>query len=284
MVLALVVIAAPATALAGDLDDFVFARDAYNNSDYDIAIQRLQGLLDRRPPIDSSLAEAVRKYLFASLLLTDHRDQAVAMVEQILRNNPDVQFAARDFSGAVVQLVNETRGRLAIELDRIRTERVVAASLAQETRDRERQALIEALSRERVTVRIARPWMFIPFGVGQFANGSYGVGALFASIESLALATAIVSYGIEAAAGIPVFRPDTYACRISFCTPLMVTNTLGWALFGVAAIAGIVQANIAWQPERYEYRRRRIPPDLLRVQLSAAPMPDGLAVGASWRF
>lgn len=274
----------PGSARAGDLDDFVFARDAYNNSDYDVAIARLQGLLSRRPAIDSSLAEAVRKYLFASFLLTDHREQAAALVEQILRDNPDVQFAARDFSGAVVQLVNDTRTRLAAELDRIRISRIAAERTELEVRERRRLALIDTLSHERVTVRVARVWTFLPFGIGQFANGSYGWGAMFASIETVAMGTAIVSYGLAVTEGLPNRRPDANVCRGSYCVPLMVTNTAGWALFGAAAIAGVVQANLAWRPERNVYQRRTIPPDLVRLQLSVAPLPSGLAAGASWQF
>ena len=47
----------PSVARADDVDEFVHARDAYNNTDYDVAITQLQILLDRRPPISPTLID-----------------------------------------------------------------------------------------------------------------------------------------------------------------------------------------------------------------------------------
>ena len=278
------VVLMPSTARADELEDLVYARDAYNNSDYDVAIQRFTALLDRQPAISPALVEPSRKYLFASLLLTDHRDEAVAMLERILRSNPEAQFAPREFSGPVTRLVAETRARLGPELERIRAENVAAARASAEVRERARQALLESLSRERVTYQVSRTWMFLPFGVGQFVNGDYAIGAVFAVIETAALATAVSTGIAMLSLGPPDYSPTMGACLRRVCLPLEIAQIASWSVFALAVAGGAIQANVAYRPERVTYRRRTPLIDPARLQISFAPSPDGASIGVGGRF
>ncbi len=274
----------PAVAHADDVEDFAVARDAYVSQNFEIAIQAFQNLLDRQPPIIPSLTAPTQRYLYAALLAAGHRDRAIAVLERVLRADPDVQFAPDEFSVLALQFVTETRTRMATELAQIRRDNDASAHAMSAARERRRLELLALLSRERVTVRVSRGWMFVPFGIGQFANGSYALGALFATLQSAALATAVSTYAVAASLRLPDRRPDQPDCRPSVCTPLIVANVAGWSAFALVAVVGIIQANVTWRPERTEFRTRPVPSDFERIQISAAPMPEGGSIMATGRF
>ena len=270
-------------ARADDLDDFSFARDAYNNSDYDIAIQRCEALLRRTPALAPYLAVAVRKYLFAALLLTDQRARAVSALEQLLRDEPEVQFNPRDFSTPVAQLVEETRTRMESELERIRHERELAAQSTGQSRERARAELVQLVGSERVIVRRS-PWpLFMPFGVGQVSNGQPGWAAVFATAQGLsvgAIATSLVANQINLATR----HSDGTRCNESWCAWVLATNMIGWTALGLSVAGGVVHALVHYQPERVEVRRRVPPVRINWPDLGAAASEQGVFASATVRF
>jgi hypothetical protein len=290
-VLTLIVLC-PTRARADDVDDFSAARDAYNDSDYNQAAQRLAIFLARVPPVSPILATPARKYLIASLVLTQHETEAVRMLEDLLRADPDVQFNQREFSPIVLQLVAQTRERLGPELQRIREQHRSQLHAAEQRREDQRRQLAELLTTERVVVEIPRWTMFVPFGFGQFTNRDIGLGAMFAIVESLGIVAGIIGYvgyanaatasNVTMGPGCAQGSGNTYAG----CMPWIVTNVAGFSATAAAAVIGIVQANIAYRPERTETRHRPVPPALQNLQIAVGRSPDGTggAVSVGFRF
>jgi hypothetical protein len=223
------------------------------------------------------------KYYAASLLLTQHPDDATRAFERLLRLDPDVQLSNVEFSPAVIQLFLQTRQRLAEQLARLRVQRLDEERREREARERLMRELTDLATRERRIVRVPRPLMFVPFGMGQFANGDDTLGWLLLGLESSFVATALLSAVV-----------GEIACPRSPCTigmaplgPLYIALNVGsWSAFGLTAVGGVIQANIAWRPERIEIRPRPPPAGFDRLRLAVQPRLDGtgLGLGLQLRF
>lgn len=267
-------------ARADDFDDFLSARDYYAEGEYSVAITRLQALLGRQTLERSRLLEAVRSYLGASLFLTDREEDAAREFERVLRDNPDARLDALLFAPPVVQLFERTRERLGPELARIRESRQQALLAERQRRAARRRLMLEALGRETVALQVPRWLMFVPAGVGQFANGDTGLGWFFAIAESASLAAGLTGYTLGVI-GFPQ-RGALHTlddARLGQYTALQALNVVGFGLFAVTSIAGILQAHLAYRPERREVRTRPVPPELRGLQLSRTA-PHQIRAGA----
>jgi hypothetical protein len=280
----LAIVSCPSRARADDLDEILLARDVYANTEYEDALERFRHFVNRQPPPSPQYVEIARKYIVASLVLTNRRTEAIAVLEQMLRANPDLQFSTRDFSAVVTQLVDETRGRMAAELDRIRREHRERIEHEATERRRQTDLLLARLGQERVTYEVARTWMFLPFGVGQFVNRSYGLGAFFAVTETIGLAGLIATSVSSATLGLPDYDPVTMQCHRTTCTTIIALQMTSLGVLVAAAVAGVVQANMAFVPHRTEYRPRPVPPDIRRLLISGGPTENGVTVTATLRF
>src|SRR5687768_11471405 len=87
---ALILLAFPALARAGDIEDFESARSAYEARDYERAVVAFELLVGGDAPRLQSralIAES-RKYLGAAYLFVGRRDAARAEFERLLRDEP----------------------------------------------------------------------------------------------------------------------------------------------------------------------------------------------------
>jgi hypothetical protein len=272
-------------ACADDIDDFIFARDAYANSEYAIAVQRLRMLLDRVPPVREDLVEPARKYLFAALLLTDHTDEASALLTQMFLANPDLTFAPREFSPVVFDRVALTRERMAEQLDAIRARRRREREEAAARREAQRRELRDQLTHD--TVVTPRWPMFVPFGVGQFMNGDIALGLTFAVLEAVTAAIGIGSFVyVTTLQSSACWNALTMTGRQSCVGIAQTLNYVGWATFGAAILGGIIQANVAYRPERRRPRTQPLPSGVPELSFGIAPMPggNGVFVTGAMRF
>ena len=135
----------------------------------------------------------------------------------------------------------------------------------------------------------------IPFGVGQFQNDDVAWGVFFAVSQTAFIASSVVTWGI--AEGIKDTKcPDTGIdeatgeLRTVDCAALMTNfeiarglNYGSLALTGALAITGIIQAQVAFEPERVVTRKREIPPPV-KLEPSAMITPEGAYFGLSGQF
>jgi hypothetical protein len=135
----------------------------------------------------------------------------------------------------------------------------------------------------------------IPFGVGQFQNDDVGWGIFFATSEVVFIASSIVSWGI-AETIIDTPCPDTQIdeetneLRTVDCDALLrnfeIARVVNYASLGTTAalvIAGIIQAQVAFEPERTTKRDRELPPPVT-VEPTAFVTPSAGYFGIVGRF
>lgn len=245
------------------------------------------------------IATSIRKY-YAAALFSDRRDvEARAEIEQLLREDPSANLNFTQFEPAFIRLFEDVSREMRPELDRLRAERAARVAREDQERAARRALALQMLSTETRVEHVPRGLMFVPFGVGQFANGQNGLGAAFLSIEVTFSVLGIVSAQVWQAilpSGSTVFVGNPYngevdaaqRSRAALAQTMEILNWTSWGVVAAAAITGVVQANLAWQSERSTTLRRPIPPGLQGVEISMMPGArtlDGASlVGATLRL
>jgi hypothetical protein len=132
----------------------------------------------------------------------------------------------------------------------------------------------------------------IPFGVGQFQNDEAGWGAFFAASEGLFALSAIISWGIAESiknTKCPDQQIDaaTNELREVDCDALLTQfdvaraiNYISLGMTGGLAITGIIQAQVVFQPERNQPRKRPLPG--VKPELNVSP--QGFTAGVTVHF
>jgi hypothetical protein len=179
------------------------------------------------------------------------------------------------------------------EDDRIKQAQELAAQ--QEARSKRERARVAALERlaEQETVSTPRSrWLaLVPFGVGQFQNGDKPLGYVFLSSEVLLAATTLTALGVEthlvlATSQLDKPDPSNNTRNQNWKTALEYSS---YAWLGVSLI-GIIEAQISFQPEQRQIKKRPLPPALrpetssFRIVPNAAPVQGGAVFGVSGRF
>lgn len=143
------------------------------------------------------------------------------------------------------------------------------------------KSLQKFASEERIVTLNSRWMASLPFGIGQFQNGNFGLGLFFAISESASLLSAVISFAIHERLPSPSdLRFDPERNR-SVEVSSRIVNYVSFGTFIGLAITGIVQAHIGYIPEIYETRKRALPKDLqgqrmpIRIEPMVAPMPGG---------
>ncbi len=284
LVLALVVavaalVAAPRGARAGDIEDFQAARALYDAHDWAHAVDAFEALVGRDPPSLTSrpLVLESRKYLAAAYVFVGRERSAIDQLERLLRDEPSYELDEARFPREVVQLFERVRERLRQEAvsDEARAE---LAREVSRLRD-ENAALRAAIAEERsVEVPRSQALVSIPFGVGQFENGEEALGHFFLVSEALTAVGAIAATLVHL--GYIAFLQDN-ANGVSVETWRAVNDAIhvlapvSWAFasaFGVLAIAGVVQANVAFTPTRAVRVPGRAPPPSAALGLGAGSL------------
>src|SRR6185436_15869271 len=114
---------------------------------------------------------------------------------------------------------------------------------------------------ERVVDKNSRLIALVPFGVGQFQNGDVAWGFVFGVSQALAggssIITGVIADNLSAA---DTSKPDVDLEGLRTQRDAVVTgNRIAFALWAASTVIGIVQAQIAFVPEKVTYRQRPIP-------------------------
>jgi hypothetical protein len=169
-----------------------------------------------------------------------------------------------------------------------------AAERAAAERARVRR-LEEYARQELTTIRNERWVAMVPFGVGQFQNRDTALGWIFLGTEAALAATALTSLIVifDLNAQIDDEAIDTAQLNQRLDAWYQVLVLSSWGFVGVA-VGGIVQAQIAFQPEFREVRKRPLPRDVRPppatkppqafVRPAPVPLPNGLGFGLTGRF
>jgi len=247
----------------------------YEAGQYDQCADAFAALLEDAGPT-SSLAPRAREqatvYRAACLIALGRQDEADEAFRDAIRENP--QMAVPNtimFPQAVFERFILVRTTLMAEITRSEQDRAYrareAALAARRKAEQEkvRVARLEQLaSQETIIVRNQRWVAWVPFGVGQFQNREFGVGAAFLASELLLAGTAIGAVSIELslhsqAQGGSNISGDIAQLNQNLHTANAVA-LIATGGFVLVAGLGILQANLGFVPEFNEGTRPRARP------------------------
>ncbi len=274
----------------------------YESGKYALCSDAFASLLDdsgAASSLSSRAREQASVYRAACLIAQGDISGADVVFRAAIRENPQMAVpSAILFPPAVLERFIVVRTTLLEEIRRAEEERAFrereAAYQARRRADAERArvAELEKLALQETLIVENRRWLAsVPFGVGQFQNRQYALGAVFLSTETLLLATAVTATSIELslhsqAKGGLGFANQTEVDQLN--QSIHTANTV--SLVSVAALAvtlgcGILQANLAYVPEfddGVRLRPRKVnPPPLVPL---LGPTEGGALVGVLGRF
>lgn len=126
-------------------------------------------------------------------------------------------------------------------------------SLRDEAREATRRLDASSPAREQVMVEKNRRWLAsVPFGVGQFQNQDMTLGYTLLAAETALAATAITSMAVQLNTYQRALTSEDGDLRRANHTNETASTLLtisAWS-FGVVTLAGIIEANLAFVPER----------------------------------
>jgi hypothetical protein len=304
-------LASSGAARADDAQAFELGKNPFDAGQYAEAHARLSALLNPElPPCDAGPSPAGRCHLAspelieraraldaASLLALKRDVEADALIGAILRQNPSYTPSPAMFPQEVIDRFTMVRGTISAELRTILQQREREAEqqrlVVQQARDAEQKwiADLERLAARERTVEPNSRWIaLVPFGIGQFQNGSVGLGILFATSEAAFGGASLVAVAIVnslASTNISLRSPtnqpvDVPALNANIKTAVVV-NQITFATWGAITLAGVIQAQVAFVPEKVTFHDRPIPPRPKLVPV-AAPVPGGAILGLGGTF
>lgn len=291
---------------ADDAQELELAKNRFNAGQYDEAHEQFARLLlpllppcDKGPSgacriTDPDLIERTRVLDAASLIALKRPAPADAEIEKVLRQNPAYAPSPALFPQEVVDRFTEIRGRLREELEKLAEqqahealERRLAEQQAREAQEKWIADLQRLAERERRTEVHSRWVSLLPLGAGQYQNGDTRLGVLFTASEILLGATSVTSAAIVQ--GYTRFDPTRPCDAICYAklnkditTAALVNRVSFGALLGVTLL-GIIQAQIAFVPEKVTQTPRAIPPrPKAAPTISLSPGHVGLGIVGSF--
>lgn len=144
-------------------------------------------------------------------------------------------------------------------------------------------------SEEKITVRNNRLVAFLPFGAGQFQNGDSVLGWTFLVSEAALVAgmgVTIPMYAYHRGRAEEVARQNDFRTAQLYqdrADNIRTVNLSFVGAFAAIAITGVVQANLAYVPEKVDTKKRPLPP-LSRLTPVLAPIAGESREGASFPF
>jgi tetratricopeptide (TPR) repeat protein len=300
-----IVVFSATTASAQGRVDVEKARAAYLARNYAEAEDRLRPLVDPKTGLkELALLSQARMYLGAVLLAQGKRDPAVEVFEKMILEDPTFEPDPLSFPGDVINTFFDVRAQLQEKIRQAaeasaRLEAERRAKAAEERRKQEAWlAKVKQLAtEEKITVRNNRLVAFLPFGAGQFQNGDPVLGWTFLVTEAVLVAgTAITvpmyAYHRGRAEDLASANDSRTAQQYQDRADNIRTVNLSFVgAFAAIAITGVVQANLAFVPEKVETKTRELPP-LARITPVIAPIgrnetsaaPDGATLGVRGTF
>jgi len=278
----------------------------YEAGQYAQCAEAFSGMLDDPEKVRALSPRArdqAQVYDAACLIAIGKTDAANDRFRSAIRENPQMAVpSAVVFPPAVIERFVIVRTELMEEIRRSEQERMVrergAAEEARRRADAERRrvAMLEDLASEETLITRNRRWLAsVPFGVGQFQNRDYTLGAIFLVSETLLLATAITATSLELAniseaqGGQGITDSEVDPLNKNIETAQIVSLGATGALLLVVA-GGILQANLAFVPEFRDGTRPRKIPKLKSsarsrfVQPLVVPAAGGATIGVSGAF
>jgi hypothetical protein len=291
---------------ASPSSEYTRGRAAFEGGDYASAIEILRPLLYPEPRLQSEgEIAAAHRMLGVAHLFERQRDQAAQEFRRLLQLRPDYRMDSRLDPPLVVDFFNgilkEQEAELA-ELSRKRAE-------AEADEQRRLDARNGPITVERRFLRNSRTLAFLPFGAGQFQNGQRAKGWVFLGAQGFlggvslaAFATNFALHGLR-----PVLRCEAAAdpgFRASGCSPgyrptkdrsrsqlLLKVQLLSGALFFAAAIWGVTDAILNYQPEveilppdKRESARASLAPRLVFSSMGGSMGDDSWCGALAFRF
>jgi len=279
VIVALALFLAGVEARADSLGELQKAHSAYVAQRYEDAEARLRALLDPKSGglSDPGTIADARMYLGAVLVAEGRREEAEAVFEQLLLDQPEYSEDPLRIRQDAINTFIDVRSRLRERLARTVEQNVKQAALekAKQEADQQRAALrlatLEQLASEQVIIERHSRWIaLLPFGVGQFQNGQNALGATFLAGEALLAAGSVVATSLglrdEGHYGSVQHANDDAVVQLeNRVKSEVLVGQIFAGSFLFVAVAGVVHAQITFVPERVEIRKRPIPP------LSLAP-------------
>ncbi|MEZ4299887.1 MAG: hypothetical protein R3B70_33370 [Polyangiaceae bacterium] len=299
------------TSRADDAQQFELLKGLFYAGQYEEVVQRLGILYEPSNPAcatvegaptvpqtchlaDPVLIERCREMEIVALFGLKRQGEADAVIERILRQNPNYNPDPGSLPASVVERVRDIKGRMQKEIEdearRKADEQRKAMLAAHKAAEEERKWIAELsalASKEVVIEKRSRLVAFVPFGIGQLQNGDTGLGIMFMATQALAAGTAIglgtahafystVDLKAKDPAGRPVNRDEV----IMLTHTTAVGNQIAFGTWAALALAGIIQANVAFVPEVRTVKPRELPKRPAPAVLPAVtPSQQGLTVG-----
>jgi hypothetical protein len=287
---------AASAAVADDLQQFELGKTRFDTGQYEGAAERFAAMLDpANEPCsaapanaprgcritDPALSERARTLYVASLIALKRSSESETQIELILRQNPSYSPDPAIFPAEVLDRFTAVRARLRDEL------RTLAEKKAEEDRQRRAkarqikeeeqrwiQALVKAASEEHVIVKNSRFIAALPFGVGQFQNGDRRLGWVFALSEAATGALSLVSSGVFTFYG--SYDPRKLDAEGRNAQTYNQTiwrgiNIGAFSTWAALSVVGVVQAQVAFVPEKVTIRQRPVPERPKRSGFQIAP-------------
>jgi hypothetical protein len=270
------------SAFANELDDFQRALKAYESQSYALAATLFDGLVggEQTRLQNRALVLESRKYLAASYLFIGQKDKASEQFVRLVREDLTYQLDPLAFPEEVQKTFAEARQK--VEQERIASEEAkkraqVEASkritnATQDDREKLRRVLTLAET-DRVELLHSRWIAVVPFGVGQFQNGDPGWGTFFAVSEGITAAVSILSYAFHESLRGQRPAPERLGEARFAESAFFYTNVVSFGLLASLVVAGLIDAQVRYQPFGTKTRKRPLPDDLrnvLKVSIGAS--------------
>lgn len=292
---------APGLVFADDLQQFELGKTRFDGGEYDKAAERFAAMLDpaqaacTQTPTnataacrltDADIIERARAFYAASLVAVDRTEEADLQIAELLRKNVQFSPDPAAFPQKVVDRFTVVRGRLRQELQaeqekraQLEREKQLATERAKQAEEKWLASVLRAASEERIVVKNSRFIAALPFGIGQYQNGNSSLGTAFAISEGLlgavTLVTAQANTYYASVALDP--NPELDSTRDTLLTNQLIAirlNQIAFGAFGVVALTGIIQAQVAFVPETVTVRKRAVPPRPPSMAVQVVPTVD----------
>jgi hypothetical protein len=298
-----------AAARADDLQQFELGKTRFEAGQYEDAALRFAAMLaptgtpcESVPAsvttpcrlTDPDIIERARTLRAASLVALKRYDEAEAEIAAIFRQNPGFTPDPAAFPEEVIDRFTLVRGRMRTELEaeaarRAEEERKKRQDVQRAAEEEKRwiEALVKQASEQRTVVKNSRLLAAVPFGVGQFQNGSNRLGWFFAISQAVTGATSIAaSIAFDYYASFDPTEADE-SDKIKLIRGQQASSIVNQVSFGLWAgltVAGIVQAQIAFVPQKVIVEKRPLPPrpkkPAMRIIPTLAITPNSVGLGA----
>ena len=279
------------------------ATDLYEGGKYPECIQLIRELIDPRGPRllkNPDVVERARVYQAACFIGAGQPDGADEPLRAALRTNYAMKRPnSLIFPDPVLKRFDKVKEELSEEIraaEEARLKRAQQDARAQQkaqAQEQDRINTLQELASQETVITKNRRWIaLVPFGVGQFQNRDKPLGAAFLISEAVLATTAVSSMLVQLNlyAGQNELNADheEIESRVNDWRTVLIISSYG---FGAVALAGIIQAEIAFVPEVRETRRRQLPSYLTapakpaaRVSPALTPIPGGAALGVRGVF